>query len=439
MLSKTSNLLYYINTMKYYLGVYGCQMNISDAERIASVLEALKYKKTNNMSEADLIVVTMCSIRQSAVDRIHGLVDKFNIIRKSNPKLKTILTGCVLKRDKKIFVDGFDYVLDIKDIQRIPQLLNIKTSKNIIDNYLDIAPKHESDFSANVPIMTGCNNFCSYCVVPYVREREVSRTAKEIVSEIKKLIKKGYKEIWLLGQNVNSYKDPSAGSGQANTFPKLLEMVNNIPGNFWIRFTSSHPKDFSQELINAMATYKKVKPYLNLPIQSGDNKILKAMNRHYTVESYKNKISSLRKQIPDISLSTDIIVGFPGETKAQFNNTVKLFEELKYDMAYISKYSTRAGTAAAKLKDNISNAEKRRREQVLTTILKQTALEKNKKLIGRETVTLINGQRDGQIFGKDEYYKTIKITNAPEKNILGRFVKVKITEASAFVLKGEII
>ena len=188
-----------------------------------------------------------------------------------------------------------------------------------------------------------------------------------------------------------------------------------------------------------MATCKKVKPYLNLPIQSGDDKILKAMNRHYTVESYKNKIKALRKQLPDISLSTDIIVGFPGETKTQFNNTVKLFEELKYDMAYISKYSHRAGTAAAKLKDNVSNAEKRRREQVLTTVLRKTALEKNKKLVGKETIALINGQRDNTLFGKDQYYKTIKISPAPKKNILGKLVKVKITEASAFVLKGEII
>jgi tRNA-2-methylthio-N6-dimethylallyladenosine synthase len=419
--------------MKYYLAVYGCQMNISDAERAAAILEQLKYKRTVNMTEADLIIVTMCSIRQSAVDRIHGLVDKFDIIRKHNHKLKTILTGCVLKRDKKVFIEGFDYVLDIKDIQRIPQLLNFKTGKKGISNYLDIAPKHESSFSANVPIMTGCNNFCSYCVVPYVREREISRTAKEIVSEIKGLVKNNYKEIWLLGQNVNSYKDGK------NTFPKLLKMVNDIPGEFWIRFTSSHPKDFSDELIVAMATYKKVKPYLNLPIQSGDNKILKAMNRHYTVESYKSKIKSLREKIPDISLSTDIIVGFPGETKTQFNNTVKLFEDLKYDMAYISKYSSRAGTAASKLNDNIPTEEKRRREQVLTGILRQTALEKNKKLVGKETIALIGGQRDDNLFGKDAYYKTIKIKSLPKKNLLGKLVKVKITEASAFVLKGEII
>jgi tRNA-2-methylthio-N6-dimethylallyladenosine synthase len=419
-----------IMNKKYYIAVYGCQMNISDAERAAAVLEQINYKRTRNMNEADLILVTMCSIRQSAVDRIHGLVDKFEVIKKSKPKLKTILTGCVLKKDKKIFVEGFDYVLDIKDAKRIPDLLGIKKRLKNETDYLDITPKYENNFSANVPIMTGCNNFCSYCVVPYVREREVSRPAKDIILEIKNLVKNGYKEIWLLGQNVNSYKD------NKNTFPELLKMVNKISGNFWIRFTSSHPKDFSDELIMAMATCEKIKPYLNLPIQSGDDKILKAMNRHYTVESYKNKIKKLRDRVPDVALSTDIIVGFPGETKTQFNNTVKLFKDIKYDLCYISKYSSRAGTAAAKLKDNISTEEKKRREKVLTDVLKQTALEKNKKLIGTETIVLINEPKNDFWLGKDQHYRTIKVypKNSASRIKIGQFVKAKITAVTPFTL-----
>ena len=279
--------------------------------------------------------------------------------------------------------------------------------------------------------MTGCNNFCAYCVVPYAREREVSRSTNKIIQEVKKLIKSGYKEIWLLGQNVNSYKDKNTD------FQKLLEMVNAIPGNFWIRFTSSHPKDFNDAVINTMAIGGKITPYLNLPIQAGDDKVLKAMNRHYTVENYKDKIKKLRKKIPDICLSTDIIVGFPGETKKQFENTVKLFKDVKYDMAYINKYSSRAGTAAAKLKDNISFAEKKRREQVLNNTLRQTALENNKKKIGKETIVLIDGNKGDNWFGKNENYKTIKIKS--NKNILGKFVKIKIVEAMAWALKGELI
>ncbi len=405
-------------------------MNISDSERIASVLEGIRYKKTPNINEADLIIVTMCSVRQTAVDRVHGLMPKFRKIKKINPKLKTVLTGCVLKKDKKVFVRGFDYVVDIKDIKKLPEIIGIKKIKNA-DNYLDIAPKYSSKFSANVPIMTGCNNFCAYCVVPYTREREISRPAKEIISEVKNLIKRGYKEIWLLGQNVNSYKDGK------NNFTKLLKMVNNIPGNFWLRFTSSHPKDFSDDLISAMAECKKVTPYLNLPVQSGDDKVLKSMNRHYTVEDYKNKIKKLREKIPNICLSTDIIIGFPGETKKQFNNTAKLFRKIKFDMAYINKYSPRADTAAAKLKDNVLIKEKKNRENILTQVLKQTALEHNKKLVGKKTIVLIDSKKQENLWlGKNENYKTVQIKSS--KNLLGKFVKVKIIKAREWALKGEV-
>ena len=405
-------------------------MNVSDSERVSAVLENIKYKKTQNINEANLIVAVMCSVRQSAVDRIYGLAKKFEEIRKSKPKLKTVLTGCILKKDKKILANAFDCVVDIKDIKKIPEILEIKKINNT-DNYLNITPKYTSKFSANVPIMTGCNNFCSYCVVPYARKIENSRLAKEIINEIKHLIKNNYKEIWLLGQNVNSYKD-----GNIN-FPKLLKMINNISGNFWIRFTSSHPKDFNSEVIGALGMGKNITPYLNLPIQSGDDKILKLMNRHYTVKEYKNKIKELRKKIPDICLSTDIIVGFPGETKKQFENTVKLFRDIKYDMAYINKYSKRTGTAAAKLEDNVSIAEKKRREKVLTEMLRQTALEKNKKFVSKETLVLIDENRGNNYFGKNEYYKTVKIKS--NKNILGKLIKVKITEARPFILEGELI
>jgi len=432
-------------------------MNISDAERIASVLESMRYKSTDDINSADLIVVTMCSVRQSAVDRIHGLIEKFKIIKKSNPKLKTILTGCIIKKDKPKFEKGFDYLVDIKDIKKIPGILNSslrvagrekflrsrisRPQRSNLKNYLDITPKYSSKFSANVPIMTGCNNFCSYCVVPYARDREVSRPAKKIIAEVKNLVKNGYKEIWLLGQNVNSYKDGK------NNFSELLKMVNKIPGEFWIRFTSSHPKDFNDDVIEAMAIggqpspkasawQSKITPYLNLPAQSGDDKVIKSMNRHYTIKDYKNKIEKLRKKIPGIAISTDIIVGFPGETKKQFENTAKLFRDVKYDMAYINKYSPRAGTAAAKLKDNVSWDEKKRREKVLTEILKQTALEKNKLLVGKEVLVLFNENRGENYFGKDEHYKTIKVKSS--KNILGKIVKVKITEAQPFTLKGEI-
>lgn len=420
-------------------------MNISDSERLASILESIKYKKSLDIAGADLIVVNMCSVRQTAADRVHGLRQKFIKLRKKNPNLKTILTGCVLKKDRKIFEKSFDYIVNIKDIKKLPQILKINCGQKTYDrrffshnhkSYLDIAPKYSCEFSANVPIMTGCNNFCAYCVVPYVREREVSRPADEIICEIKNLVKNKCKEIWLLGQNVNSYKDGKI------SFPKLLKIINNIPGNFWIRFTSSHPKDFSDKLIKAMTKCKKYKPYLNLPVQSGDNKVLKSMNRHYTVLQYKTIIKKVREAIPNISLSTDIIVGFPGEAKKQFLNTAKLFKEIKYDMAYINKYSPRPGTAATKLKDNISPNEKKRREEVLTKILKKTALEKNKKFIGKETIVLVEKTKNNFLTGKNEQYKTIKITQSSKfktDNLIGQFIKVKITKAQEWALEGKLI
>lgn len=424
---------------KYYIIVFGCQMNISDAERAAAVLESENYKKTSDINDADLILITMCSIRQSAVDRVHGLVEKFKQLRKKKPALKTILTGCVLKKDKKIFVEGFDRVVDIRDIARQSNFFSSQPAssqggahspqKNLLArSYLDITPKYQNKFSANVPIMTGCNNFCSYCVVPYTREREISRPAKDIVAEVKSLVKNGYKEIWLLGQNVNSYK-PS--------FAELLKEVNKIPGNFWVRYTSSHPKDFKQDVIDAMAEGGHISPYLNLPVQSGDNKVLKSMNRHYTIKEYKEKIKKLREKIPNIAISTDIIVGFPGETKKQFENTVKLFRDIKYDMAYINKYSPRSGTASAKLKDNVPWEEKKRREKVLTDELKKTAMAHNKKYLNKEILVLFNENRKDIYFGKDEHYKTIKVKSG--KNLLGKFIKVKIIKAGPFTLEGKII
>ncbi|MGB2762736.1 MAG: MiaB/RimO family radical SAM methylthiotransferase, partial [Minisyncoccales bacterium] len=279
-------------------------------------------------------------------------------------------------------------------------------------------PKYTTKFSAYVPIIIGCNNFCSYCVVPYTRGPEISRPAGDIIKEVKSSVKQGYKEIWLLGENVNSYKNPKHQI--PINFANLLRMINDIPGDFWIRFTSSHPKDFSDELIKTIVKSKKITPYISLPIQSGDNEILKKMNRPYTVRDYKNLVKKIREKIPNVTLSTDIIVGFPGETKKQFKNTIKLFKEIKFDMVYISQYSPRSGTIAYKMKDTVSHQEKEKRDKVLTEVLKKTALKNNKKYIGKIVEVLPASpdsrasrggpeyERKGWIIGKTREYKTIK-------------------------------
>jgi len=410
-------------------------MNESDSERIAGVLENIRYKQTFKIDKADLIVVNMCSIRQSAVDRIYGLRQKFNKLKDYNPKLITILTGCILKKDKGRFSEYFDFILDIKNLPNWPKIINNKYKILNTKYYLNIKPKYSLPKIAYIPISNGCNNFCTYCVVPYVRGPLIHRKTKDIIKEVKTLIKNNYKEIWLLGQNVNNYQGKLKDQdSKLINFPKLLELINNIPGDFWIRFTSSNPKDFSDELINIMTKCKKITPYLNLPVQSGNNEILEKMNRKYTIEKYKEIIKKIRKKIPDIVLSTDIIVGFPGETKKQFNDTAKILKKVKFDMAYINQYSSRPETLASKIKDNVSKKEKKERWEILNEILKQTALEKNKKYIGKIIKILPVEWKNGFLFGKSFDYKSVKIKGP--KKLLGEFIKVKITNASPWGLKG---
>lgn len=324
---------------KYFIITYGCQANVADSERIMAKLEKDGYKQASKIDDANLIVINSCSVRQSAVNRIYGK------LRNLKGK-KIILAGCLLEHDKKKLRNKVDNIWHP-------------------DEYFDMIPNYNDLRKAYIPIMTGCNNFCTYCAVPYTRGRERSRPAKEIVDEVKNLINKKYKEIWLLGQNVNSYPN----------FPDLLRKVNKISGDFKIYFMSPHPKDFSDDLIRAMKECKKFSRCLNLPVQSGNGEILKKMNRPYTVSHYKKLIRKIKKEIPDIKLSTDVIVGFPGETKKQFQDTVKLFKEIKFDSAFINKYSPRPGTPAAKLKDNIPPTEKKHRWQILNEI----ANSKNKK------------------------------------------------------------
>jgi len=313
-------------------------MNKSDSERIASILKKQGYLPALKEAEADLILINVCSVRQSAVNRVYAKVNKYF------KKKKIILTGCVLKEDKN-------------------KLKNKVSEFWHPDYYFECLPIHQSKFQAFLPIMTGCNNFCAYCVVPYTRGREKSRPAKEIIREIKSLVKKDYKEVILLGQNVNSYKDKNVN------FPKLLKKINNIKGNFKINFITSHPKDMSDELIETMAKCQKLIKEIHLPVQSGDNEILKKMNRHYTASHYKKLIKKIKQKIPGIKISTDIIVGFPGETKKQFQNTVKLAKEIKFEKAYIAKYSPRQGTWAFKLKNNVSPQEKKTRWQILEKLI----------------------------------------------------------------------
>ncbi len=404
---------------RYYLITYGCQANISDSERIEQMLDSAGYLESSRKEEADLVIINCCSVRQSAVDRAYGQASKI----KKDFGSRIIFTGCLLEKEK-------EKVERIGEFIAINDLIN-QLSKKEVNDYFQIEPKYKSNLSALVPIMTGCDNFCSYCAVPFTRGREKSRKFNEVINEVKKIVADGYKEIWLLGQNVNSYKDGS------KNFHDLLKEIDAINGDFWIRFTSSHPKDFTKEIIDAMKSSPKITNYLNLPVQSGDNQVLERMNRPYTISEYKKCISLIRKEIPDITLSTDLIVGFPGETEKEFQNSKKLLEEINFDMAYISRYSPRPGTKASKLDDDVSFQEKKRREEILNETLKKGALKINKRFIGKTLDLLIFNEKKGYLLGKSKEYKSVKVKK--EVTPLNDFIKAKINKASSWGLEGEII
>jgi len=431
----------------YNIITIGCQTNKSDSERIAGSLEKLNYQWTDDKDRADLVVVNTCGVRQTAEDRVYGIIPR---IKKVNPKVKIILAGCLSQRKdvQRRLKQAVDIWLPINRISNFQFLISkqIQNSKFKIQNcdYLKLQPKYSSHFSAFVPIGNGCNNFCAYCVVPYARGREVYRPAGDVLDEVKSLIKKEYKEIILIAQNVNSYKSlfapKNAKKRQNINFAQLLKMVNDIKGDFWIKFATSHPKDMSDQLIRTVANCSKVCEHIHLPVQAGDNEILKKMNRNYTIEHYKKLIKKIRQAIPEVSITTDVIVGFPGETKEQFNNAAKLFKEIKFDMAYIAQYSPRPGTVAEKLHDNVTKKEKKRREEELMNILRKNALENNKKYVGKVVEVLVENKKNGIYFGKTRTDKNVKIAdNRKQKtDLAGKFVKVKITKARDFGLEGEL-
>ncbi|HTX86805.1 MAG TPA: MiaB/RimO family radical SAM methylthiotransferase [Candidatus Nanoarchaeia archaeon] len=484
----------------YHIVTIGCQMNISDSERIAAYLESFGFKPEPNRAKAGLVVLNTCGIRQKAEDRNYGLIPA---IKKKNPRVKIILTGCLAERKdvQKRLARVVDIFLPIKDLPNLYRELGFEKVPSInlpagrqgggvrpgrtgcvisdSKDYLDISPKSNSNFSAYIPIGNGCDNFCSYCVVPHARGREVYRSAGNIIAEAKNFISRGYKEIILIAQNVNSYKYlaakkdlkyfPKKKIGKEITFPELLEAAAqikipsiNLPAgrqggggraartgrveygknkniDFWLRFFTSHPKNMSDELMAVMKKNSKICRQIHLPIQSGDDKILAAMNRQYTVKHYLGLLKKIRKAMPRIGISADIIVGFPGETKKQFANTEKLMRLALYDMVYLARFSPRPGTAAAKLKDNVPAAEKQRREEALNEILKKTAWKNNQRYFDKVIKVLVEEKnKRGEWLGKNEQFITVKIIGSVAENLKGKFVQVKITQANDFGLTGQL-
>jgi tRNA-2-methylthio-N6-dimethylallyladenosine synthase len=423
----------------YKIITFGCQMNKSESERVATVLDRLGYVPQDDVDEADLVILNSCSVRQSAIDRIWGYARNLNQSKaKKNQSLTTILTGCLLPQDKKKFADKFDLVFNIRDIEELVNFLS--PNAYIEDSYFDILPKYKSKHEIYVPIMTGCDNFCTYCCVPFTKGREIYRSVKSILDEIKTASKFGVKQVTLLGQNVNTYQPSDVVSFQADNpyndnFAKLLWEVNAIDGVERIHYTAPHPKDMTDEVIDALTLPKAVN-YLHLPLQSGDDEMLKKMNRKYTTADYYQIIEKVRKVKTDIALGTDLIVGFPGETNEQFENTYNFYQKVGFDISYTAMFSPRQGTPAARLSHQIDQAVKKQRWNKMQALMEQQTLTKNQKYIGQTVSVLVDNCKSGYCEGNSLEMKRVRFDS--DQDLTGEIVEVKVDEVMTWLLRGEI-
>ena len=429
---------------KVYIFTFGCQQNEADAEKMLGMAEAMGYSKTEKPEDADLIILNTCAIRQHAEEKALSMLGRFKALKKKNNELVIGVCGCMAAEThiKELLKNDFHYVtftLEPNMLHRIPELVYRALTKGkrsfiIGEDKGDIAEgmpvTRRYGHKAWVSIMYGCNNFCSYCIVPYVRGRERSRCADDIIAECKALVRDGVKEITLLGQNVNSYK------GEVN-FAGLLERIANLDGEFVIRFMTSHPKDVSDSLIDVMARYSpKIAPYFHLPLQSGSDRILKKMNRTYNRERFLSIVTKLRERIPDICLSTDVIVGFPSETEDDFLDTLDVLTKARFDMVYAFKYSAREGTPAAKMEDKIDVAVKDDRIERLLRLQDDISSKNNEAYVGRDVTVLVDSlsKRKGMNTVNARTYSNKLVHFEGDEAMIGKYMNVKIERAGVYEL-----
>jgi tRNA-2-methylthio-N6-dimethylallyladenosine synthase len=437
--------------LKYHILTWGCQMNLHDTEVISGVLQKIGYCPADNLKEADIIILNTCCVRENAEKKVYGRLGHLKQFKQRNPNLIIGICGCMVQQPHVVeyITEHFPYVdliFGIYNVHKLPQLIEnarlanmtvIETSGDYSAVEENLPIEREDKVKAWVTITYGCNNFCTYCIVPYVRGREKSRNPQDIIKEVEELAKQGFKEINLLGQNVNSYgKD----LGREVTFPALLRRLNEIDGIERIRFTTSHPKDLSDELIEAMRDCEKVCEHIHLPVQAGSNKILEAMNRRYTREHYMKLVEKLRNAIPGIAISTDIIVGFPGETEEDFQDTLDLVKRVEFDQAFMFAYSKRKGTPAAEMENQVDEEVKKDRLNRLMKLQDSISAKKNKSLKDQTVEVLVEGISRNNPHRLTGRTRTNKVVNfeGPEEYI-GKIVKVKITEPHTWSLIGELL
>ncbi len=473
--------------MKYHIVQLGCQMNISDGERVQKVLENIGFVPTDKAEDANLIGVIACSVRQKGIDKVYNMVSTWNKW-KNKKNLITFVSGCVLPSDKEKFLKLFDMVFTMSQLPELPEMINqygivtpagmqslypelndnigndnhpnpaefkinpAKVSKTVknrlskpevgIEDFWHIEPKYGSGVEAYIPIQNGCDKFCTYCAVPYTRGREVSRPSSEILEELKKLVSKGFKSITILGQNVNSYGLDK--KGDEISFAQLLEKIGEYGiesgKDFWVYFTSPHPRDMTDDIIEMVAKYKCLAKQIHLPVQSGDDKVLVRMNRNHSMQKYREIVSTIKRLIPQATIFTDIIVGFTGETEEEFENTRKIMEEFKYNMAYIAQYSPRPGATSSRWADDISKDEKKERYHKLTSEMVKYTTIYNKNLIGNTVKVLVRGhdRKSGYLSAYTEG-RIVSRFASNDNSLIGKFADIKITSSAALSIEGEIV
>ena len=429
----------------YLILTYGCQMNVHDSEYISGIMEDIGYTKTEDMDKADVIIVNTCAIRENAHNKAEGMLGRIKHLKETKEDIIVIFCGCMAQEEGLVNkikdYKWIDIICGTHNYHKIPEYLNEYMHKgnlcevfsiegNVIEN---VPVKRDSKYTAWVNIQYGCDKFCTYCIVPYTRGKQRSRKLEDIVDEVRELYNNGYSEVTLLGQNVNAY-----GKDIGTDFATLLGAVSQI-GIPRIRFVTSHPWDFTDEMISVIASCDNIMPYIHLPLQSGSDRILKLMGRKYTKEEYLLLVDKIRKNIPNVSISTDIIVGFPSETEEDFNETLDVVNKVKYDLAYTFIFSPREGTPAAKMEDNTSLSDKEKRLYKLNNLINEYALMNNKKLDGKIQDVLITNESDkaGKYMG---YTPGMKLVNVKcDESYLGKIVPVKITDVKTWSLSGEVV
>lgn len=433
---------------KYFLRTYGCQMNVHDSEEIKYYLEQLGFNSVDVLEDADIVVLNTCAIRENAKDKVFGYLGRCKHLKKTKKDLIICVCGCLVQQPSEVeeIIKNHKYidiVIGTHNLSELPDKILQCSGKQEVDVYSNsdkvfenIKYSRDSKISAWINIQLGCDKFCTYCIVPFTRGRERSRKIEEILKEVKELKDKGYLEITLLGQNVNAYgKDLNLGYD----FATLLEETAKI-GIPRIRFVTSHPWNFTDKMIDVIAKYENIMPYIHLPIQSGSDEILKKMNRRYTISEYKKLFDSIKNKVPNVSITTDIIVGFPNETEEDFQKTLDIVNYCKFDGAYTFIFSKRVGTVASLMEDKVSFEEKEKRLHKLNELVNKYSLENNQKYLNKIVDVLVIGtsdRGDNKVCGYTDTMKLVNIVGS--KDLIGKIVKVKIIDAKSFSLDGEVI